>query len=286
MVALAPNTSETSTWDILDGFPKLHSRAHEVKTRICTEAPHSKSLGRVEIWLVISESCVGLESFTRDPIGFDGSEWGLYEYCGAKPLDWFDPTGLKYNDDDKILILSHLPDFREGGLTITSLSLFAKSQGYQGVRDEPMGGWPPGSQSGFPMPIERCFSRLGPGWGSTPTLTPEERYGNLCAGEFNNRMQNCGQHNLNCMSDCDKIWWPYRGYKASKDNCDRAHKCCGIQGDYDLEWCLFTEGKTTGGDLIKKIGDLLAEHQKSKCKRKFGLRVPPIKNGPFDPTLF
>ena len=93
MVALAPNTSETSSWDVLSTFPKLHSRAREVKTRICTEATHSKSLGRVEIWLVISESCVGLESFTRDPIGFDGSEWGLYEFSNSRSLTMVDPSG-------------------------------------------------------------------------------------------------------------------------------------------------------------------------------------------------
>ena len=39
-------------------------------------------------------------------------------------------------------------------------------------------------------------------------------------------------------------------------------------------------------DYVKKLGDLLAEHKKSKCKRPFGNRVPPIKNVPFDPNLF
>jgi len=93
MVALAQNTSETSSWDILDGFPKLHSRAREEKTRICTEAPRSKSLSRVEIWLVISESCDGLESFTRDPIGFEGSPYDLYEFLSSRALIRTDPEG-------------------------------------------------------------------------------------------------------------------------------------------------------------------------------------------------
>ena len=92
MVALAPNTSETSPWDVLDGFPKLHSRAREVKTRICTEALHSKSLSRVEIWLVISESCVGLESFTRDPIGYRGGH-NAYGYCVSSIMNRVDPEG-------------------------------------------------------------------------------------------------------------------------------------------------------------------------------------------------
>jgi|GEM_PF-5762726 len=93
MVALAPNTSETSTWDVLDGFPKLHSRAREVKTTRCTEAPASKSFGRVEIWLVISESCVGLESFTRDPIGFKGGD-NFYSFVLGWAMSAVDPSGL------------------------------------------------------------------------------------------------------------------------------------------------------------------------------------------------
>jgi len=94
MVALAPNTSEASTWDVVNTFPKLHSRAREVKTTHCAEVPESKSLSRVEIWLLIYESCDGLESFTRDPIGFEGSEWNLYEVMEGMVLDGLDPTGL------------------------------------------------------------------------------------------------------------------------------------------------------------------------------------------------
>ena len=92
MVALAPNTSETSSWDVLDGFPKLHSRAREVKTTRCTEAPALKSLECVEIWQVVSESCAGLESFTRDPIGYLGGV-GVYSYVNSNPLYWLDPEG-------------------------------------------------------------------------------------------------------------------------------------------------------------------------------------------------
>ena len=94
MVALAPNTSETSPWDVLDTFPKLHSRAREAMTPRCTEAPHSKSLGRVEIWLMIYESRGGLEFFTRDPIGFKGSPYDLYEFVDGNPLGKTDPSGM------------------------------------------------------------------------------------------------------------------------------------------------------------------------------------------------
>ena len=70
MVAPAPITNETSTWDVLDTFPKLHSRAREAKTTPCTEVPMLKSRNRIEIWLTIYDDCDGLESFTRDPIGY------------------------------------------------------------------------------------------------------------------------------------------------------------------------------------------------------------------------
>ena len=93
MVALAPNISETSSWDVLETFPNLHSRAREVTTSNCTEAPCSKSLSRVEIWLMIYDDRIRLESFTKDPIGFDGSPWMLYEYVESNPLVGIDPSG-------------------------------------------------------------------------------------------------------------------------------------------------------------------------------------------------
>jgi len=42
---------------------------------------------------VISESCVGLESFTRDPIDFEGSKWNLYEFGSSRPNGMVDPSG-------------------------------------------------------------------------------------------------------------------------------------------------------------------------------------------------
>jgi len=30
----------------------------------------------------------------RDPIGYDGSPWNLYEYVGSQPTYWEDPSGL------------------------------------------------------------------------------------------------------------------------------------------------------------------------------------------------
>ena len=95
MVALAPITNDTSAWDVLNTFPKLHSRAREEKTGICTEAPASKSLGRVEIWQAVYETCDGLESFTRDPIGYFGSKWGLYTIVDGEVLSLVDPSGQR-----------------------------------------------------------------------------------------------------------------------------------------------------------------------------------------------
>ena len=44
---------------------------------------------------MIYESCVGLESFTRDPIGFMGSAWNLYEMLATAPLVRIDPRGYQ-----------------------------------------------------------------------------------------------------------------------------------------------------------------------------------------------
>ncbi len=41
----------------------------------------------------IYESRVGLDSFSRDPIGFKGSTWNLYEYCDSLPTVKSDPLG-------------------------------------------------------------------------------------------------------------------------------------------------------------------------------------------------
>jgi len=70
MVALAPSTTETSTLDILNGFPKLHSLAREAKTSRCTEEAACKSTSRVEIRQVIYDYRIRLESLSRDPIGY------------------------------------------------------------------------------------------------------------------------------------------------------------------------------------------------------------------------
>ena len=220
---------------------------------------------------------------TRDPIGFDGGEWSLYEFCGSMPLFKSDPTGLRYSNDEKLIILSNLPDFREAGQTITSPSMIFL---FLDERGEPLGGWPPGIHGGFPMPIERCFRNVGPYWPGIHYPTPEERYGNKCAGEWRNRDQNCGQHNLNCMKDCDKILWPYIGYKACKDKCDKATKCCNLQGDDDLNLCLFNEGRMKLEDYDNALDDIVTEHKKAKCRRPLGIRVPHIKQGPFNPNLF
>ena len=90
MVALAPITNETPAWDVLDAFPKLHSRAREAKTTPCTEVLMHKSRSRIEICLTIYETCDRLESFTRDPIGyFDG----LSIYMSYFHMDSTDPMG-------------------------------------------------------------------------------------------------------------------------------------------------------------------------------------------------
>jgi len=95
MVAIASNTSETSTWDTLNGFPSLHSRAREAKTNRYAEATGCKSLNCVEIWQVIYDYRIRLESFSRDPIGFEGGQLNIYGYVDSRVFISTDPSGMK-----------------------------------------------------------------------------------------------------------------------------------------------------------------------------------------------
>ena len=36
---------------------------------------------------------------TRDPTGYGGSQWNLYEYVGGRPVARVDPTGLDFIDE-------------------------------------------------------------------------------------------------------------------------------------------------------------------------------------------
>ncbi len=78
-------------------FENRHSRARSIAS-ICTDSLRFKSLDRTEMRLWIYENCIGLESFSRDPIGFEGSEWNLYEYVNSKPFRLVDPSGLEAMD--------------------------------------------------------------------------------------------------------------------------------------------------------------------------------------------
>jgi len=69
------------------------SRAHGNSALDSCRDRSSNSLNRIEIQLSIYESCDRLESLSRDPIGYKGSEWNLYEYVNANPLVKVDPTG-------------------------------------------------------------------------------------------------------------------------------------------------------------------------------------------------
>jgi hypothetical protein len=52
-----------------------------------------KSRNCIEIWLTIYDDCEGLESFTREPIGYSGV-LDLYGYVLNRPLGILDPSGL------------------------------------------------------------------------------------------------------------------------------------------------------------------------------------------------
>jgi|GEM_PF-5336375 len=72
---------------------KPHSRAHGNSALDSHRESACKSLNRIEIRLWIYESCIRLESLSRDPIKYKGSEWNLYEYVNGMPLDNTDPSG-------------------------------------------------------------------------------------------------------------------------------------------------------------------------------------------------
>ncbi len=75
-------------------FENPHSRARSIAS-FCTDSTRCKSLDRIDMRFSIYESRVGLESFSRDPIGYEGGSIGLYEYCIAKPLHFVDSTGFR-----------------------------------------------------------------------------------------------------------------------------------------------------------------------------------------------
>ncbi len=72
-----------------------HSRARSIAS-ICTDTSRRKSLNRIEMRLSIYENRIGLDSFSRDPIGYDGSPYNLYEFCNGKSLVAIDPSGMWY----------------------------------------------------------------------------------------------------------------------------------------------------------------------------------------------
>ncbi len=53
----------------------------------------SKSIGRGILREVRYDKSNRLESCSRDPIGYEGSEWNLYEYVSSTPTLLSDPTG-------------------------------------------------------------------------------------------------------------------------------------------------------------------------------------------------
>ncbi|MDZ4850157.1 MAG: hypothetical protein SGI77_12805, partial [Pirellulaceae bacterium] len=54
-----------------------------------------KSFNRIEIRLWIYESCIRLESLSRDPVGYKGSRFNLYEYVDSMPTIKTDPLGRR-----------------------------------------------------------------------------------------------------------------------------------------------------------------------------------------------
>ena len=96
MVALASPTTENSHRCATQRFEKPLSRVRGNSAMPSCRVRSFNSLNRIEIGLSIYESSDRLESFSRDPIGYEGSEWNLYEYCHNSPLANVDPDGELY----------------------------------------------------------------------------------------------------------------------------------------------------------------------------------------------
>ena len=94
MVAFASHTIENSYRRAALRFEKPLSRVRGNSAIGSHRARSFNSLNRIEMRLSIYESRDRLESFSRDPIGFEGSPYNLYEYVESNPLVGTDPLGL------------------------------------------------------------------------------------------------------------------------------------------------------------------------------------------------
>lgn len=52
-----------------------------------------KSNGQASLRVATYNESFRLGTCSRDPVGFEGSEWNLYEYCSGRALNGFDPLG-------------------------------------------------------------------------------------------------------------------------------------------------------------------------------------------------
>jgi len=89
MVAFALNTE-----------PLLQTASHaRGQDRSCNRSSlrRTNSASRANLRSATYVGCVRLGTCSRDPIGYEGSEWNLFQYVGSMPTRFVDPTGLWEN---------------------------------------------------------------------------------------------------------------------------------------------------------------------------------------------
>jgi hypothetical protein len=192
----------------------------------------------------------GLGRFcSRDPIGYEGSPFNLYESLDGNPLIAVDPLG-------------------EDSFATTDLPYFP--WGVPGVPHLPTG--PVNDPLAWPRwlcPNACRFGSRGP--------SPEDLFGK-CFIQRNQQLKACGQNNSNCERQCSKLWFQSK----CMDECKRTKTCCEISLDALINECMGGKSSPCGfSPPTVKFGDYF----KSKCTRPIGAWIPPVPNGPYIPMF-
>jgi len=187
---------------------------------------------------------------SRDPIGFKGSPWNLYEYSRSAPLLYTDPAGLSW-------VIASGP----GGRLNDYLFRIYSGADYKTWRSRFVRG-----------------GRFDTGsW--TDCYTPlRERYPE-CVGLAMRSDMRCGQHYLDCKRerDCDSLYLQSRRDACNKE-CQRQKDCCELSADLALDHC---KGISPIYSLIEE------EHTQLGCKNVLGeIGERGIPRKPYEPELF
>jgi len=188
---------------------------------------------------------------SRDPIGYVGSPFDLYELLNSSPSFSIDPLG----EESAVPSTSGLPYFPWGVPGAPRLPT--------GRVDDPIA-W-----ARWLCPNAGRF-----GCGRCPS--PEDRYGD-CQSIPIAQGRNCGQFEANCTRECNRQWFS----QACQDECNRATRCCNISIIHQLASCL--SAHPTG---YPAPNHSITEFWSPGCRNSIGGPVPHIPNGPNPQGVF